>query len=40
MRAPGFEIAALLNVPLRQGIVPRAEVLEEIERLREKAGKT
>jgi len=37
--AQAFELEALLNVLERKGIVANAEVLEEIKRLREKAGK-
>ncbi len=37
--AQAFEFEALLNVLERRGLVPRAEVMEEIKRLREKAPK-
>lgn len=37
--AQAFEFEALLNVLERRGLVPKAEVLEEIRRLREKAPK-
>ncbi len=37
--AQAFEFEALLNVLERRGLVPRAEVLEEIKRLRDKTGK-
>ncbi len=37
--AQAFEFEALLNVLDRRGLVPRAEVLEEIKRLRDKTGK-
>jgi hypothetical protein len=38
--AQAFEFEALLNVLERRGLVPKAAVLEEIKRLREKAAKT
>ena len=37
--AQAFEFEALLNVLERRGLVPKAEILEEIKRLREKAPK-
>jgi hypothetical protein len=37
--AQAFEFEALLNVLERRGLVPKAEVLAEIKRLREKAPK-
>lgn len=37
--AQAFELDALLNVLQRKGILTKAEVLEEIKRLREKAVK-
>ncbi len=37
--AQAFEFEALLNVLERRGLVPRAEVLEEIKRLRARAPK-
>ncbi len=37
--AQAFEFEALLNVLERRGLVPRAEVLEEIKRLQDKTGK-
>ncbi len=37
--AQAFELEALMNVLERRGLVPRAEVMEEIKRLREKAPK-
>ncbi len=37
--AQAFEFEALLNVLERRGLVPRAEVLEEIKRLRAQAPK-
>ncbi len=37
--AQAFELEALMNVLERRGLVPRAEVLEEIKRFREKAAK-
>jgi hypothetical protein len=36
--AQAFEFEALLNVPERRGLVPKAEVLAEIKWLRERAG--
>jgi hypothetical protein len=38
--AQAFEFEALLNVLERRGLVPKAEVLEGIKRLRDRAGKT
>ena len=38
--AQSFALEALLNVLERRGLVPNAEVLKEIRRLREKAPKT
>jgi hypothetical protein len=35
--AQAFEFAALLNVVERQGLIAKAEVLEEIKRLRARA---
>jgi hypothetical protein len=35
--AQAFEMQALLNVLERKGVIAKAEVLEEIRRLREKA---
>jgi len=37
--AQAFEFEALLNILERRGLVPKAAVLEEIKRLREKAVK-
>jgi hypothetical protein len=37
--AQAFEFEALLNVLERRDLIKRTEVLEEIKRLREKAGK-
>lgn len=37
--AQAFELDALLNVLQRKGVLTKAEVLEEIKRLREKAVK-
>ena len=37
--AQAFEFEALLNILERRGLVPKAALLEEIKRLREKAAK-
>jgi hypothetical protein len=37
--AQAFQLKALLNVPERQGVIKKADVLEEVKRLKQRTGK-